>query len=242
MIVAVLLLLWLDFTVGQVYQRHHWAHNNSMNHLLWLLKSATHVAELATGWEDKSGKNRTIFFSQGNIYDVEDEVLFYMKVARRPGIETICETGFNAGHSAITFLFANPRATYIGFDLGDMQWSSASVGYVKAVFGDRFIYHKGKSVNTLNPEHMGGRRCDLLSVDANHHESYTDFKLGKEVSRANAYILADDFSSDCPLVPRDWGRAVNEGWIRTLEAHKDAFKIQDDEGGYWKGWVLGQYT
>jgi hypothetical protein len=122
-----------------------------------------------------------------------------------------------------------------------MKWSAAAVNYVKYLFGDRFEYHKGYSKDTLNPGVLNGQVCDLLSVDADHSNAYGDFLLGRKVIRPNGYVLADDYSSDCPPVIRDWNRATKEGMIKTLSCHKDAFRIIDDNGGYFKGWCLGQY-
>ena len=86
---------------------------------------------------------------------------------------------------------------------------------------------------------MGGRKCDLLSVDADHHNAYGDIILGRAVSRKDAYVLADDYSSSCPLVPRDWKRAEKENIIRTLDCHQDAHWMV--RGEYFKGWCLGQF-
>jgi hypothetical protein len=243
MIVGLLTLNNLRPLYGQIYQRYKHHNSTFMTNLMIMLKSATYNAEKATNYNASMHKGRSIFYSQGNIYDVEDEVKFYAQsVAHLPNISIVCETGFNAGHSAITFLYANPKIKYIGFDLGDMPWSEAAVNYVKYLFGDRFEYHKGYTKNTLLPEVLNGQVCDFLSVDADHSNAYGDFVLGQKVTRPNAYVLADDYSSDCPPVIRDWARAQKEGMISTLSCHKDAFKIIDDEGGYYKGWCLGQYV
>lgn len=114
-----LLTCYVIVVQSQIYQRHK-HHNASMESLLYVLKAATFTAEVATKDNPNYGQNNhTIFYSQGNIYDVEDQVKYYSHVANLPGVNVICETGFNAGHSAITFLFSNRNATYIGFDLAD---------------------------------------------------------------------------------------------------------------------------
>ncbi len=231
-------ILYLPAAFAQIYQRHKDHNSTFIANLMTLLKSATYNAEEATKHIPRN-TSRSIFYSQGNIYDVEDEVVFYAKsVAHLPNISIVCETGFNAGHSAITFLYANPKIKYIGFDLGDMPWSEAAVKYVKYLYGDRFEYHKGFTKDTLKPETLKGQVCDFLSVDADHLNAYADFILGRKVTRPQAYVLADDYSRDCPQVPRDWARAQAEGLIRTLSCHKDAFFIKDDEGGYHKGWYV----
>ena len=42
----------------------------------------------------------------------------YFEVARGPSVKTLCETGFNAGHSAAIWMNANPEARMFSFDLG----------------------------------------------------------------------------------------------------------------------------
>ena len=59
-----------------------------------LLQAASFVAEQADPQHRKD-----IFSSQGNIFDVQDEVSFYSSAARLPGVVRIGEIGFNAGHS-----------------------------------------------------------------------------------------------------------------------------------------------
>ena len=62
---------------GQVYQRHRHHNSTFITNLMVMLKTATYNAELATNYDASKHKGRSIFFSQGNIYDVEDEVKFY---------------------------------------------------------------------------------------------------------------------------------------------------------------------
>ncbi len=57
-----------------------------------MLKSATYNAETATNYDASKNKGRSIFFSQGNIYDVEDEVKFYAhSVAHLPNGSIVSE-------------------------------------------------------------------------------------------------------------------------------------------------------
>ena len=42
----------------------------------------------------------------------------YVALARLPWVQTICEIGFNAGHSAATWLAAAPQANLLIFDIG----------------------------------------------------------------------------------------------------------------------------
>jgi hypothetical protein len=111
------------------------------------------------------------------IWSVPDEVKYYYRLANLPGVNTICDIGFNAGHSAITFLSANPNATVISFDICKMPWTLNSVGYVKSLFGDRFKFVKGHSGQMMtaamkDKSLMFHRKCDLVSVDGDHSAAW----------------------------------------------------------------------
>jgi hypothetical protein len=71
----------------------------------------------------------------------------------QPGVATVCETGFNAGHSAANYLLANAFGLpvggpghivrYVGFDLGRTQYSKTGERLLKTLFPVRFrfAYH-----------------------------------------------------------------------------------------------------
>ena len=172
-------------------------------------------------------------------------MIYYSAVARARPEETkvVCETGFNAGHSAVTWLFSNPNITLHSYDLGNNPWSDMCVGFVKYIYGDRFHYHKGNSRDMLfanKPPFSEGVRCDLLSVDGDHSDPYSDLWLGSDVSRKGALVLVDDFGDQNRNIIKDWGRVVNgKGIVAELETHKNFKWIE--KGEYHKGWALGEF-
>ena len=59
-----------------------------------------------------------------------------------PGVKHICEIGFNAGHSAITFLHMHPNdARYTAFDRGE-SWGPRAKAFVQFLFPGRLAYIK----------------------------------------------------------------------------------------------------
>jgi len=109
----------------------------------------------------------------------------------------LCETGFNAGHSAVTFLLAEPRLSMHSFDLFIQAYSSSALGFVRAVFGsNRMTLHQVDSAKQLASVAQGGQvKCDALSVDGAH-----SFKaclhdvqgLSKLVRKDGSPVLMDD--------------------------------------------------
>ena len=117
-----------------------------------------------------------------------------------PDSPTLCETGFNAGHSAVTFLLAKPGLKMNSFDLFIQAYSPACYEYIRAVFGeDRMTVHKGdshKSLGKLGKVPSDSRlHCDAVSVDGAHSFSacLKDVEgLGNLIFKKNTPILMDD--------------------------------------------------
>jgi predicted O-methyltransferase YrrM len=88
----------------------------------------------------------------------------------------ICETGFNAGHSAIVLLEAlaiSRTATYLGFDLGDGPFTRGAAAFINTwLYPGRLRLVIGDSAQTLAPmlsaEPTPSTACDLVSIDGNH--------------------------------------------------------------------------
>ena len=56
---------------------------------------------------------------EGHSGQIPDQISRYQKLAVEQKAKTVCETGFNAGHSAASWLKnSNPDAIYYGFDAG----------------------------------------------------------------------------------------------------------------------------
>jgi hypothetical protein len=212
--------------------------NTTMDLLMPLLKAASYVAESS---QAPRPKGSSIFDYEGHIFDVLDEVRYYMQAANLPEVTTICEIGFNAGHSSIVFLASNPNAILYSFDLGNLPWTAKSVEFISYLFPGRFQYIKGRSVDIVKEDSLPkGVKCDLLSVDGDHRIAYVDIKNGLSVVRPHAYVLADDYADGYDVI-RDWKKAEEEQMIKTVDCHPNAFHVKTG-GGYYKGWCLGQYV
>ena len=85
-------------------------------------------------------------------------------------VNTVCETGFNAGHSTLIWLLANPNAKVYSFDLNEHPCTALMADYLKNRFKDRLNITFGNSKETLpvfrraNPD----VKCDFIIVDGGH--------------------------------------------------------------------------
>lgn len=115
---------------------------------------------------------------------------------------TICELGFNAGHSALMFLLLAPKARVLSFDLGDIPWARWSAALLNATHGHRFTYIMGSSLATVpayaaaNP----GTRCDVVFIDGakDYAIRKADLKNFRRLADAGARLLFDEVcGEDC---------------------------------------------
>jgi hypothetical protein len=95
---------------------------------------------------------------EGHSFELDDERRLYISLARLPEVRTICEIGFNAGHSAALWLLANPKAMVIMFDLwehtdysprGELFLRYHSAGYGVVAGDERLVIVKGPSQTTV---------------------------------------------------------------------------------------------
>mmetsp|Transcript_85018 Transcript_85018/g.134304 ORF Transcript_85018/g.134304 Transcript_85018/m.134304 type:complete len:269 (+) Transcript_85018:83-889(+) len=143
----------------------------------------------------------------------------YDELARDPSIKTICETGFNAGDSAMRFL-AQSNATLFEFDLGEHSYSRVAANFMKENFPHRFHITWGDSRQTLpafreaHPE----VKCDLAIVDGGHSYdvAYADLANFKTMVTEKHVLFCDDtpcLKKYCIGVNKAWGKLMSEGCL-----------------------------
>ncbi|CAN0191442.1 unnamed protein product, partial [Ectocarpus fasciculatus] len=108
-------------------------------------------------------------------------------------VRTICEVGFNAGHSSLNWLLnSHPSTRVLAFDLGAHEYVGAARDFLQAVFPGRLELVLGDSIETV-PAHTAAdaaagrdpRVCDLVFVDGNHSEEGTYADLVNFAAKAN---------------------------------------------------------
>jgi len=117
---------------------------------------------------------------------------FYYRLGTSPWIKTVCEIGFNVGHSTAIWLSSNPLTTVYSFDLFESGYKPKLVEFLKKRFPGRLHAFKGDSTTvvprTTLPE------CDLVHIDGRH--SYwnvvVDFLNMRVKSRRDSIFIFDD--------------------------------------------------
>lgn len=147
--------------------------------------------------EDAPGGGHGLHGHSHRGFPLEEKV--FKRLASDPRVKTICETGFNGGHSALRWLLTNPTARIISFDIGDGPGEhhvEAAAAYLKEHFGDRFELVLGNSAETLPAYHAKHPefRCDLSAVDGGHTYALAkhDLKNLREMTASDGTVAVDD--------------------------------------------------
>lgn len=111
--------------------------------------------------------------------------------------QTICEIGFNAGHSILAMILSNPNAKYTLFDLGVHSYSKPCFEYLRKLFPNVSIeIIWGDSRSTLPTYHhkYPNVTFDLIHIDGGHQrEVYSaDWKNSLDMSLKGSLLIFDD--------------------------------------------------
>ena len=109
-------------------------------------------------------------FVHGNSGDYKSQYRLYSWLARRPWVSTICEIGFNAGHSTLNWLASNDRAAVYSFDIGEHGYTRPMAEYLQQIIPGRLHLTIGDSRQTIPVFSSTNRhiKCDLMVVDGGH--------------------------------------------------------------------------
>ena len=158
------------------------------------------------------GSKRT--FIEGNSGGVRHQSRLYHWLAGRPWVNTICETGFNAGHSTLQWLTGSDHAKVYSFDIGSNYYIRPMADYLNRTFPGRLHLTIGNSLKTV-PRFAASCRdvkCDVIVVDGGH--SY-DVALGdqrnfRDLANVERNVLVVD-DKDADGVKSAWKETQTAG-------------------------------
>ena len=135
------------------------------------------------------------------------------------GRRIVLEIGFNAGHSALLILEANPEIRYIGIDLGRHAYTAPCANYIKVEYGERFDIYFGSSTDVL-PEFIAteaSNDIDLVHIDGGHTEAVAfadlNYVIGMHRRRdLRRYLIVDD--TQMPAIQAALSSFVAQGVLR----------------------------
>lgn len=105
---------------------------------------------------------------------------------------SILEIGFNAGHSALLMLIANPRLSLCCIDICEHSYTEPCADYLQNMFGDRFHFIKGDSQKILAAQDLS--KFTAFHIDGGHMiwQAATDIQNCIDRARPTSVILFDD--------------------------------------------------
>lgn len=180
-------------------------------------------------------------YGQGHSAQVEREVthlrraiLSLQKMARQQLV--VCETGFNAGHSAAIWLEPPSTVTLHSFDLAAEPYSQSSQAFVHRLYPSRLTFHPGETTATL-PQHASlveeGKQppCDLWYIDGGHSGKVpmSDLTHAWRSSRNGTTVIADDCTGRFKDVRKAWHDLEQQGKILAQDANRSRAEFA---GGY----------
>jgi len=199
---------------------------------------------------------------EGRSGQIKSQISRHMQLARRRRARTICETGFNAGHSAATWLYnsaldrrGNLLARYYGFDAGRMfhNYPEANAALLDEMLGGnkRINVRFGNSLETL-PRFVKSREgtkfvCDLVHVDGGHFGKVpiSDLAWMYLISDNNTRLVMDDLDCTatwCREVDVAWDLAKKQGWVQEEACRHYAIDPSPKKGPFPRGFCWGRFV
>lgn len=130
--------------------------------------------------------------------------------------QTILEIGFNAGHSCLLYLLANPNSRIDLFDIGLHEYTRPCFEYLDSHFPGRLKITYGDSRETLPKAPR--KKYDLIHVDGGHAEDVvrSDLDSVRSLSHEKTIIVSDD--DEQPHINR-----INREYLRQIDGTKWQF-------------------
>ena len=185
-------------------------------------------------------KNKIKRLTDGHTGNYEVQAKTNYVLANSSSTKTVCETGFNAGHSTLQWLTGSTTATVYSFDYGSHVYGKSMASYLQSKFPGRLHMIWGNSFKTVpafirkNPD----VRCDLIVVDGGHSykNAYADLSNMRTLAKlGHTIFIVDDVDCRPAIgVKRAWDQFYREWHIEEVFRCNFFTKRQ-------KGFAVGRY-
>lgn len=179
---------------------------------------------------------------EGNSGQIPQQTYTLGQLCNSTDIKTILEIGFNAGHSADTFL-AGSLAHVTSFDLDERKCVSVAKQYIDIKYPTRHTLIIGDSTKTipLYKTKHSDQTFDVIYIDGGHSEevAYADLMNCKTLAHKDTIVIMDDvvLRSD---QQRDWSIGPSKVWAQAMLGGM----IQESQGEFYgpgRGMYWGKY-
>lgn len=176
---------------------------------------------------------------EGHSQEFQGEQKAYWKIASLPFVHTICETGFNAGHSTLIWLMVKEDTKVYSFDLGVHEYGRPMAEYLQKRFPGRLLVTWGDSMHTL-PKFLrdnGSLKCDFLIVDGGHTEAIASADLAnfREMANELNLVIIDDYPTNMGV-----NKYLAPAWEK-MKRNKILTELFHCKSGKHRGYSIGHY-
>jgi predicted O-methyltransferase YrrM len=134
-------------------------------------------------------------------------------IASMETTQSVLEIGFNAGHSTLLFLLANPTSKIYCFDTCQHNYTKPCFEYLSQAFPGRLELIEGRSGEQMEKYKASHSQlmCDVIHIDGDHELSNAngDFFRSLGYAKYKAFLIYNN-------VDMDWLRMLWDGYIRDL--------------------------
>ena len=139
-------------------------------------------------------------------------------------MNTICETGFNAGHGTLQWLTGSDHAQVYSFDIGSHYYTYPMANHLRYTFPGRLNLTFGNSLNTV-PQFAARHpkvKCDVILVDGGHTLSVAigDLRNFRKLANVERNVLILDDTNMWPI-SKAWNEAKEQGLVVEIFACAD---------------------
>lgn len=189
------------------------------------------------------GTHRADLGVEGGSSDEEFEFLSRMAFTELLGHEngTICETGFNYGTSAYSFL-CSTQARVVSFDLGEHKYVESAKSLISTMFPGRFELVIGDSTRKI-PQAQN-LQCDFFFVDGgwSQETAKADIQNFMRLAKSGALLVVDDCgpyqNGGMGSVTQAWNESLQSQLIEEAYGGRHSFTAPD---GTHRSVCLGRY-
>lgn len=166
------------------------------------------------------------FYEKENIHKFEgfsqmsiEQTEFLKNIVNKSNIKNVMEIGFNAGHSAETFLSSNKRINLVSFDIGIHNYVAYGKYFIDEMYPRRHKLIIGNSINTVPKfSKENNIKFDIIFIDGGHEYSIAknDLINCKKLAHKNTIIILDDTINNNEFL-LDWNEGPSKVWKEAKE-------------------------
>ena len=150
--------------------------------------------------------------TEGFSAQLPEQVLTYIHLVRAPFVKTVCETGFNAGHSTFMWLASNPKVRVFSFDIRKHGYAKPMADALSNLFVGRLTVTWGNSLETLPTfrQNNPSVNCDIVIVDGGHTTeiAQADMDNFRPMTSKQNLVVLDDY----PTTMANFNRTLGMVW------------------------------